>query len=222
MIKEKYFSHKTIDTKALELLNNTKIIVGRTKIQEFIPKKSALIVIDMQKYFCDEFSNAFIPSSVAIIPKIKILAEAYVDKNLPVIFTKHINTCENAALMGKWWGKVLSVDSHISEIISELNIKNAKVIEKTQYDSFYNTDLEDFLRNNNISQLVITGVMTHLCCETTARAAFVRGFETLLCIDSTATYNENFHAAAMLNLAHGFSDLTLADEIYGKLKNEAR
>ena len=102
MIKEKYFSHKTIDTKALELLNNTKIIVGRTKIQEFIPKKSALIVIDMQKYFCDEFSNAFIPSSVAIIPKIKILAEAYVDKNLPVIFTKHINTCDKTIAITRY------------------------------------------------------------------------------------------------------------------------
>ncbi|OGH96994.1 MAG: hypothetical protein A2039_08670 [Candidatus Melainabacteria bacterium GWA2_34_9] len=200
----------------------TKNAIGRTKTQECIPQKSALIVIDMQKYFCDESSHAFIPSSPAIIPKIKLLVDNYKEKNLPVIFTQHTNTPENAGMMNKWWGDVISDTSQINEIIPEFNVKEAYLIKKSQYDAFYNTDLEDYLRKNNISQLVITGVMTHLCCETTARTAFTRGFETFLCIDSTATYNESFHTAAMLNLAHGFSELTLSGEICRKLHHESQ
>lgn len=219
--KEKYFSPETIDDKALEMLINTKTIV-RTKKQEFIPQKSALIVIDMQKYFCEESSHAFIPSSPSIITKIKLLIENYKAKNFPVIFTQHINTPENADMMAKWWGDIILSTSQMSEIISEFNIKYSCLIKKSQYDAFYNTELEAFLRANNISQLVITGVMTNLCCETTARSAFTRGFETFLAIDSTATYNESFHNSTMVNLAHGFSNLTLSDEICRKLNNESQ
>jgi len=221
MLKEKYFSHEIIDTRASKMLENAKNISGKTRIQKFIPKKSALIVIDMQKYFCEESSHAFIPSSLAIIPKIKLLIENYKAENLPVIFTQHINTSKNSGMMGKWWGNIISSDSRISEIISEFNVEDSYLIKKSQYDAFYNTDLEGFLKKHDISQLVITGVMTNLCCETTARAAFVRGFETFLCVDSTATYNEALHSATMLNLAHGFSDLSLCKEICGKLKNES-
>jgi len=223
--KEKYFSPETIDDKAIQMIKSVENILGKLKRQEFIPQKSALIVIDMQKYFCDESSHAFIPSVTAIIPKIKLLIDSYKTKNIPVIFTQHINTSENAGMMQKWWGDVLFLSSELSQIIPEINIENSHLIKKSQYDAFYNTDLEVFLSKNNISQLVITGVMTHLCCETTARSAFVNGFQSFLCIDSSATYNEDFHAAAMLNLAHGFSELTLSSEICNKLnktnKNEA-
>lgn len=220
--KEKYFSQETIDNKAAEMLKIVKDNIGIIKTHEFIQQKSALIVIDMQKYFCDESSHAFIPSSSAIIPKIKLLIDNYKTKKLPVIFTRHINTPENAGMMNKWWGDVLSLENNMNGIIPEFNVEDSYLIKKSQYDAFYNTDLEAFLRKNNITQLVITGVMTHLCCETTARSAFARGFETFLSVDSTATYNENFHAAAMLNLAHGFSNLTLSGEICRKLNNESQ
>jgi isochorismate hydrolase len=55
--------------------------------------------------------------------------------------------------------------------------------------------------------------MTHLCCETTARSAFMRGFEVFFTIDGTATYNEEHHWAALLNLAHGFATPVLVDEV---------
>jgi isochorismate hydrolase len=54
--------------------------------------------------------------------------------------------------------------------------------------------------------------MTHLCCETTARSAFMRGFAVFCLVDGMATYTAAFHQAALLNLAHGFSTLLLVDE----------
>jgi isochorismate hydrolase len=55
--------------------------------------------------------------------------------------------------------------------------------------------------------------MTHLCCETTARSAFMHGFETFFTVDGTATYNEAFHRAALLNLSHGFALPLTVDEV---------
>ena len=62
--------------------------------------------------------------------------------------------------------------------------------------------------------MVVSGVMTHLCCETTARSAFVRGFEVFFLIDGTATYNKEHHLATLLNLSHGFANLVLSGEIF--------
>jgi bifunctional isochorismate lyase/aryl carrier protein len=55
--------------------------------------------------------------------------------------------------------------------------------------------------------------MTHLCCETTARAAFVRGFDVFFLVDGTATYNQDYHQATLLNLAHGVAVLTDVNKI---------
>ena len=220
--KEKFFSHETIDTKASEMLENIKIIVGKLKTQEFIPQKSALLVIDMQKYFCDESSIPFVPSAPAIVPKIKQLAGEYAAKNLPVIFTRQMNTPEDAGMMSKWWKHTISPESDLSKIIPEFNTENSYVLNKTQYDAFYNTELENFLKEKGITQLIITGLLTHLCCESTARGAFIRGFETFFCVDATVTYKEIYHTSTLLNLAHGVSSMVLAEEICRKLHHESQ
>ena len=86
-------------------------------------------------------------------------------------------------------------------------------IEKKQYDAFLQTLLEETLRQRKIEQIVITGVMTHLCCETTARSAFMRGFEVFFTVDGTATYNEELHRASLLTLSHGFAVPVTVDEL---------
>lgn len=211
-MKKAYFTPQNIDKKSLEMLENLENI---RKI-EFFPEKSALLIIDMQKFFLEKSSHAFIESALAIIPKIKKLANAYLKRNLPVISTRHINTEKDAMLMGKWWRDYITANSPMGEIIQNLTFSDAHVIDKTQYDSFYKTDLETFLRKNNVAQIVITGVMTHLCCETTARSAFIRGIEPFFTIDGTATSNEEFHTASLLNLSHGFAIPVLTEKILEK------
>ncbi|MCK4594746.1 isochorismatase family protein, partial [bacterium] len=71
--------------------------------------------------------------------------------------------------------------------------------------AFFETPLEALLNEKQVTQLVICGVMTHLCCETTARSAFVRGFQVILPVDATATYTKELHRATLLTLSHGFA-----------------
>ena len=78
---------------------------------------------------------------------------------------------------------------------------------KNQYDAFYKTKLDQILKNIKIEQIVITGVITHLCCETTARSAFVHGYKVFFPIDGSATYNEDIHIASLINLGHGFANI---------------
>ena len=177
------------------------------------PHQAALLVLDMQRYFLDETSHAFIPSAPAIIPRIQSLQSTFINRHLPVIHTRHMNTPQNAGLMNSWWKELMIETNPLSEITADIQNNYAAVFIKSQYDAFYKTDLEQWLIGKHISQVVITGVMTHLCCETTARSAFMRGFQVFFTVDATATYNRQFHQASLLNLTHGFAVPVLCEQL---------
>ncbi len=101
----------------------------------------------------------------------------------------------------------------------ELNAPGDTILIKNQYDAFYDTELESILKENNVLYLVICGVMANLCCETTVRSAFVRGFRPVLPVDATAAYNREFHLATFRNLGFGFSPLMTTGEVIDKLKS---
>ncbi|MBT3391538.1 MAG: isochorismatase family protein [Chloroflexi bacterium] len=209
-VKERYFSSNTIDIQAAQMLHQ---VSSRPRELALIPKHSALLVLDMQEYFLSPESHAYIPSAAAILPGLQNLIDAFSQRNCPIFFTQHINTPENAAMMGQWWREIIFIENPLSVIAPQFDTRAGVILQKPQYDAFYQTDLDDRLRRLNVSQLVICGVMTHLCCETTARSAFVRGFEIFFPVDGTATYNAVFHGATLTNLAHGFAHLCLIADI---------
>lgn len=181
------------------------VLRSRHENMRLDPLRTALLVLDMQEYFLDPGSHAFIPSATAILPGVQKLIAAYSAGSRLVVFTRHINDDRNAGMMSAWWQDLIREESALSKISAELDTTAGKTLSKTQYDAFYQTDLKNILRGEGVEQVVITGVMTHLCCETTARSAFMRGFEVFFAIDGTATYTEAFHQATLLNLAHGFA-----------------
>ena len=212
MQKTKYFTESLISKKAESIYQklNKKFELHNAQL---IPQKVALLILDMQKFFHDNKSHAFIPSAKAIIKPIISLANLFIINNLPIITTKHINTKENAKQMDNLWRDILTEGSEFSQLITEFDIPQAELIIKPQYDAFYNTNLNRILKKNKVEQVIITGVMTHLCCETTSRSAFVRGYNVFFPIDGTATYNEEFQFATLTNLAHGFANIVLIEHL---------
>ncbi len=212
MQKTEYFTEISISQQAESIYQKlTKKI--NLHNDQLIPQRAALLILDMQKFFHEKKSHAFIPSAKAIINPVKSLADFFVTNNLPIITTKHINTKENAKQMDHWWRDILTENSELSQLITEFDIPHAELIIKSQYDAFYDTNLNEYLQANNIEQVIITGVMSHLCCESTARSAFVRGYNVFFPIDGTATYNEELHYASLTNLAHGFANITLIENL---------
>jgi len=208
MEKTKYFTENNLRKKSDKWLHRLSDNVGLHKDTLDI-SKSALLVLDMQRFFHDENSHAFVPSAGTIIKPIVELSNLFNKNDRPVILTKHINTLENAKMMDYWWRDILTEESPFGEIISEfIEIPNTQTVQKTQYDAFYKTNLDELLQKYNVEQIVITGVMTHLCCETTARSAFVHGYNVFFPIDGTATYNDEVHLSSLTTLGHGFANIT--------------
>jgi len=73
--------------------------------------------------------------------------------------------------------------------------------------------LEERLVEMGVEEVIVAGVMTNLCCETTAREAFVRGFRVFFSADATATSSVDLHDATLNNLAYGFAYLLDCDRL---------
>lgn len=213
-MKEAYFTKESIRVKSLEMLESVQALRHR---QPLVSRECALLVLDMQNHFFAETSHAFIPSAPAILAGVNRLSGAFRAKGLPVVMTRHVNTPGDAGRMSTWWRGVIAETDPLSRLIDELDTGGAVVMKKSQYDAFHETPLARILTEKGVRQIVISGVMTHLCCETTARSGFVRGFDVFFAVDGTATYNEAFHRATLLNLSHGFAVPILIEEILSEL-----
>jgi len=221
MQKEPYFTSDNINQKARGLLAYVEPLRQRHHNIVFEPDKAALLVLDMQEYFLHEDSHAFIPSAPAIVPGIGKLIAAFSGASYPIIATRHVNTPKDAKMMAKWWRDLINSQTAYSQYINIVESTQITPINKEQYDAFFHTQLETILHQQDIEQVIICGVMTHLCCETTARSAFMRGFEVFFTVDGTATYNEELHRASLLTLSHGFAVPVLIGELLAAMEAHA-
>lgn len=185
---------------------------------------SALLVIDMQCFFLDPGSPTFTCGGIAVLPEVKHLIDTFRQENRPVIFTRHVHHPDDidSGIMGWWWrGKCIegTPESEIHPDIAPLS--HEKVIFKHRYSAFYNTDLETVLRCLKIEDIVICGIMTNMCCESTARDAFSRDYRVFLPADGTGSINEEMHLASLLNLAFGFAYICTTDWIVDQLNSGA-
>ena len=210
--KELYFHRSTIDEVSLEIERKLKDIYRRHPKFQFQPKSSALLVLDMQKFFTDPQSHAFVPSAPAIMDNINTLIRFFSSQKRPIFFSRHVDSLQSS-LMNNWWGGSIHGEDDLSQLSPAIECSLGQVIEKNTYDFFHETPLDEMLKKKGIQTLVITGVMTHLCCDTTARSAFVKNYKVFFPIDTTATYNLHFHVASFFALSHGFVVPTLTKRL---------
>jgi nicotinamidase-related amidase len=179
-------------------------------------KSSCLMVVDMQNFFLDPKSPTFTPGGLAILPNIAKLIKAFRKKKLPVIYTAHMHKSNemDGGILGWWWEGMIIENTKEAEIHPDLTpLPAEKVIRKHRYSAFYNTDLEIVLRCLGITNLIITGVMTNLCCESTTRDAYFRDLRVFFLLDATGTVNEELHLSTLRNLAFGFAYVTKTNDI---------
>jgi nicotinamidase-related amidase len=183
-------------------------------------RKSTLLVIDMQNHFLIPSSPSFICGGPAILPGVKTLVSAFRKAGRPVIYTRHVHHPDgiDAGIMKWWWEGMCVEGTPESEVHPSLKpLSREKVVLKHRYSAFFDTDLGTVLRCCKIEDLVITGVMTNMCCETTTRDAYSRDYRTFFLADGTGTINEEMHLASLLNLAYGFSCVTTVEEMLKSL-----
>jgi biuret amidohydrolase len=178
----------------------------------------ALIIIDMQRDFMEPggFGDALgnnVALLQAIVPTLKKLLDAFRVNGLPVFHTiechrPNLSDCPPSKLhrggeglkIGDRgpMGRILIVGEPGNAIIPELApIPGETVIEKPGKGAFCRTNLEALLHEKGITHLLITGVTTEVCVQTTMREANDRGFECLMVEDATESYFPEFKQATL-------------------------
>jgi len=172
------------------------------------PDRCALLVIDMQQYF--------LSIATPILGNILSVIEACRSVGIRTIFTRHghKDVSKNGGMLAAWWGDLIEYGSKDWELINALKPSNADgIIDKNRYSVFHGTGLDESLKSRKIDELIITGVMTNCCCETTARDAFVRDYRVFFVSDTTATANDELHIASLKNLAFGFAHIISSKQL---------
>lgn len=180
--------------------------------------KLALIIIDMQRDFMEPggFGDALgndVMLLQAIVPKLKQLLTCFRTLQLPVIHTQEchrpdLSDCPPSKQkrgQGKIkigdpgpMGRILVVGEPGNGIIPELApLPGEVILEKPGKGAFCRTNLEAILEEKGITHLLITGVTTEVCVQTTMREANDRGYECLLVEDATESYFPEFKQATL-------------------------
>jgi nicotinamidase-related amidase len=141
--------------------------------------KKALIIIDLQNDYFEGGANPLIGSLEASI-NAKALLKYFREKSLLVVHIQHFSTRAGATF---FIPNTKGVEIHENV----MPVSGEKVITKNYPNSFRETDLLDYLKSNNITDLVICGMMTHLCIDATTRAAKDFGFTCIVIGDACAT-----------------------------------
>ncbi len=177
--------------------------------------KKALLIIDVQNdYFEGGKSELYNPLNA--LEKIEKVLSEFRKESLPVIHVQHINTREGATFFLPNTEGVL-IHKNLTPIDGEhLIIKHAP-------NSFLGTNLLDVLKANEIDEVVICGMMSHMCIDTTTRACMDYGIQVTLLEDACTTKNLTFngqtlsaglvHAVFMASLNGLFAQVIKSDEL---------
>jgi len=143
--------------------------------------KQCLLLVDIQNDYFKSGKMELIGMEEAAL-NAKRLLQKFRENNKPVVHIKHIATRPGATFF-----LPRTEGSEINEIVSPL--ENENVIEKHFPNSFRETSLLQVLKEKEIDELIICGAMSHMCIDTTTRAAFDLGFKCTVIKDACATRN---------------------------------
>jgi nicotinamidase-related amidase len=197
-------------------------------------RRPALVVVDMQNDFVRVGAPLEVPDARATIPAHLALLEACRRRHLPVVFTKFI-AWPAPSLLWEWSPQCrpptrccwkghrrfyadVGRELECTDVIEELTPSPGDlVVEKYGYGAFHGTPLSDLLRQCGVESLIVTGTVTQICVEETAREAFHHGFRTTLASDAVSSYAPDLHAATLKNFAMKFGWVDSSEELVARL-----
>ena len=191
------------------------------------PRRAALLVIDMQNAFVAEGAAYETPKARAMIPNVERLLEFAREHEMPIVWTRSdhrppyagilINKCPAVREDQVCWPGHESFDFYSDMPQPE---DGEYQVVKHKYDAFHETNLDAILRNQDVETVIIVGTATNICCDTTARSAFMRDYQVTFLSDATASFNDNMHDVTLQTMEMLFGRVMSTDEVLTELEEE--
>ncbi|MFK7891478.1 MAG: isochorismatase family protein [Granulosicoccus sp.] len=209
---------------------------GRPFIHEHIEAaRLALVVVDMQNAFVDPDKPSAVPEARNIVPNINRLASAVRDAGGSVAWVYTTFTPATLVDWNAFFGGVYSEtfsravidnlcagsDGHL--LWHELAIADNDLrISKDRFSAFLPgaCELDTQLRARQIDTVIISGTVTNVCCESSARDALMRNFNVIMAHDANAALSDADHNTSMNAIAQTFGDVMSIDEVIDRLQTD--
>lgn len=179
------------------------------------PKRSLLLIHDMQEYFIQKF----VPDQQPVIDMIRnivLLREYYSKLGFPVAYTAQPGAMsrKQRGLLRDFWGDGMTAEQNHRNIIQPLCPReNDIVFTKWRYSAFYKSGLLKFMHEVGKDQIIICGVYAHVGCLMTACDAFTNDIETFIIADAIADFSIDYHKQAILYAAQNFAVIQTTDSV---------
>jgi ureidoacrylate peracid hydrolase len=204
-------------------------------IERLDPLRTALVVIDLQNVWVKEGMVAYSPYCEGIVPNINRLAESLRAAGGSVWWVKAIYRDDAPRTWSAYMEfrspefvqamlSALSEDSEGGKLFPGLDVRpEDRHITKRRFSAMIqgSSDLHERLQAAGVDTLIVTGTATNVCCESTARDAFMLNYRTIVVSDGNATASDEAHNAALSALMMQFSDIYNTDETIGLIEAAA-
>lgn len=194
------------------------------------PTKLALLNVDLQNIFVEGYPISA-PEGPAVVDRVNRLAAVCRKADMLVVHTAHVTRADgsNVGVMGEIIPPtrhgLIAEGSHAAALHPGLQVEpNDVVLRKPRFGAFYGTDLELILRARQIDGVIICGIATNICAESTAREANSRDFRVFFMSDGTATRETEgvpaveLQRATCTSLAFAFAQVLTIDEMIAKIE----
>ena len=191
------------------------------------PRRTALIVIDMQNAFVAEGAPFETPGARTMLPRLERLIQFAREHRMPIVWTQSDHRPPYGGLMLRKFpvireGRVLwsgepSFDMYPNMLQPEEGALEYRIV-KHKFDAFFETNLDAILRYHNVHTLIVTGTATNACCESTARTAFMRDYLVAFPSDANATFDPAMHEATLRNIELLFGRVMTSDELLREME----
>ena len=190
-------------------------------------ERSALIVVDVQNGFCHENGSMSklgkdVSMCVAVVEPCRRLVEAAHAVDITVIYTRIVYRADysdrgvmpHAIRPALKENRACVIGTWDAEIVSELAPEDRDyVFDKNRVSAFYNTGMETTLRSLDIRTVVVCGVTTSMCVESTVRDAGQRDYRTFVVADATGELDRARHDAALVSMGYMFAHVVSVDDV---------
>jgi nicotinamidase-related amidase len=171
-----------------------------TERVELDPRKTALLIVDMQNDFVKEGGKLVVPTAKDTVPVIRKLLDLARQHGMLVAYTQDTHLPNDPEF--PIWGEHCLIGTWGWEIVDELKPQpNELVVQKRRYDGFYGTALEHDLRVAGVDTVIITGTVANICVLHTAGSAALRWFKVVVPKDGISALTD-FDMEATLRQIH--------------------
>ncbi|MDF2936355.1 MAG: isochorismatase hydrolase [Paenibacillaceae bacterium] len=191
--------------------------------QLMVGTRPALVIVDVQNDYCHPegalgLEGCDVSGVKEMMPRLHGLLGAVREEGIPVIFiqTFHEDATDSEAWVTRSSGRSAQVcrkGSWGAEFFEIAPRGGEIVVNKHRYSAFVNTRLDSVLRTLKIDTLLVTGVSTNVCVESTARDGFMLDYHIVLVEDACASYSREAHEMTLANIQGYFGTVAASGEL---------